>query len=168
MEARRPAVDGARHVWCAGEINGAAVAPASTVLDRSRGSFAFQEPETWHAPTSMDLPNRYNSLMLCKEFRSRGGVRIGADRDPGKLSTGVAYVSASRPSRRRGVRHGQVVQRHEGVGFIASDRIPTPEKANSVMVGSLAFAPARIRRELRHLVHHFHHHLGSRRLTLLI
>jgi hypothetical protein len=56
----------------------------------------------------------------------------------------------------------------KGFDFIASDRIPTPEKANLVMLGSLAFAPARIRRELRHLVHHFHHHLGSRRLTLLI
>src|ERR1700758_2072274 len=44
-------------VWCAGEVKGAAAgAPARTVLDRSRGSFAFQAPKTWHAPISMGLP----------------------------------------------------------------------------------------------------------------
>ena len=38
-------------VWCAGEVEGAAAgAPARTVLGRSRGSFAFQSPETWRAP----------------------------------------------------------------------------------------------------------------------
>ena len=50
---------------CAGEVKGAAAgAPARTVLGLSRGSFAFQAPETWHAPVSMGLPE---SLQLFDE-----------------------------------------------------------------------------------------------------
>src|SRR6516162_7366192 len=43
---------------CAGEVKGAAAgAPARTVPGLSRGSFAFQAPETWHAPV-IDGPPR--------------------------------------------------------------------------------------------------------------
>src|SRR6516225_1470054 len=54
---------------CAGEVKGAAAgAPARTVLGLSRGSFAFQAPETWHAPVSMGLPE---SLQPFDETRVR-------------------------------------------------------------------------------------------------
>ena len=70
METRRPAVDRARQRVVRREVNGAAAgAPARTVLGRSRGSFAFQAPETRHAPISMGLSE---SLQLFDETRVKG------------------------------------------------------------------------------------------------
>ena len=65
METRRPAVERARQRVVKGAAAGA---PTRTVLGLSRGSFAFQAPETWHAPVSMGLPE---SLQLFDETRVR-------------------------------------------------------------------------------------------------
>jgi hypothetical protein len=70
METRRPAVDRARlRVVRRGGQGRRRGSAARTVLGRSRGSFAFQAPETRHAPISMGLPE---SLQLFDETRVKG------------------------------------------------------------------------------------------------